>query len=372
MAKYRAAVIGIGWMGMLNDIGTRWTDPGPYGSRGQWHVDDIDRPMPKVDVHRKFYFHQDRLPVTFAETLSYRPEVDLIAGAERDKQRLQVFGERYGVKALYTDAAEMLRNERPEIVAIPSNTKDRPKLTVLAVENGAKGIMTEKPIAYTLEEADRMVKACADAGVPLVCGAISANHPSFSRAKELVTSGAIGDVISIEAESATNMSQHQNWLYFVDSAPAWVIGIGDTPPGPEGSEEFCGQGMMVTMDGQVVFFRKGAPAVRISGTGGEVLKAEHYGVWELSQDTDTQAGRKRVQMPWPEPQMTSRLVVSNGFTDIFDCLDGKLDDPKNSGRRVAVALEVEIAIKLSSAKGGVRIDLPLEDRSLDLVYDWHR
>ncbi len=161
-------------------------------------------------------------PVTFAEALANRPEVDLVAGAERDKERLQVFGERYGIKALYTDAAEMLRNERPEIVAIPSNTKDRPRLTVLVVENGAKGIMTEKPMAYTLEEADRLVKACADAGVPLVCGAISTNHPSFAKAKELITTGAIGDVVSIEAQS-DHLSQHQNWSYFMDSAPAWVI-----------------------------------------------------------------------------------------------------------------------------------------------------
>jgi hypothetical protein len=372
MAKYRAAVIGIGWMGMLNDIGTRWTDPGPYGDRGQWHVDDVDRPMPKVDVHRKFYFYEDRPPVTFAETLADRPEVDLIAGAERDKQRLQVFGDRYGVKALYTDAAEMLRNERPEIVAIPSNTKDRPKLTVLAVENGAKGIMTEKPIAYTLEEADRMVKACADAGVPLVCGAISTNHPSFGKAKELVTSGAIGDVISIEAESDNNLSQHQNWSYFVDSAPAWVIGIGDTPPGPEGSEEFRGQGMMVTVDGQVVFFRKGAPAVRITGTSGEIEHQNQSSDWRLWQEIETPAGLKRVEVPWPAPQQSRGLSVSHGFNDIFECLDGKLDEPKNSGRRVAVALEVEIAIKLSSARGGARVDLPLEDRSLELVYDWHR
>ena len=55
-------------------------------------------------------------------------------------------------------------------------------------------------MAHTLEETDRMVKTCADAGVPLCIGALIGNHPSFATAKELVTSGAIGDVISIEAE----------------------------------------------------------------------------------------------------------------------------------------------------------------------------
>ena len=370
MAKYRAAIIGLGWMGMLNDIGTRWKERGREDDRGRWHVDDVERPLPKVDTHRKFYFHRPP-PVTFAETLSYRPEVDLVAGAERDERRLQIFGERYDIKALYTDAAEMLHKERPEIVAICSNTKGRSEMTCLAVENGAKGIMTEKPMAYTLDEADRMVKACRDAGVPLVCGAISTNHASFAKAKELVTTGAIGHVISMEAESGL-LSQHQNWSYFVDSAPGWVVGIGDGPPGPEGSEEFRGNGMMVTVDGQPIFFRLGGQSVRITGSTGEVLHRDRYGDWKLSQDIDTVAGKKRVEIPWPGPQMTNRLAVSNGFTDIFHCLDGNLDEPKNSGRRVAVALEVEIALKLSSAQEGVRVELPVEDRSLELRYDWHR
>ena len=80
--------------------------------------------------------------------------------------------------------------------------------------------------------------------------------------------------------------------------------------------------------------------------------------------------------PWPEPQMVSQiqgpLGAVYGVADILDCLEGKLDEPKNSGRRVAVALEVEIVLKQSAVQGGVRVDLPLEDRSLRLNYDWYR
>lgn len=90
--------------------------------------------------------------------------------------------------------------------------------------------------------ADRMVGACADAGVPLVCGAISANHPSFAVAKSLVAEGAIGELLSIEAVSDRNLSQHQNWAYFVDERPAWVIGFGDEPKRESGSNEFRGTG----------------------------------------------------------------------------------------------------------------------------------
>jgi hypothetical protein len=56
----------------------------------------------------------------------------------------------------------------------------------------------------------------------------------------------------------------------------------------------------------------------------------------------------------------------------MDCLDGKLDEPKISGRRVQVAMEIELAMKQSSARGGVRVDLPLKDRSVGLNYDWFR
>ena len=77
-------------------------------------------------------------------------------------------------------------------------------------------------------------------------------------------------------------------------------------------------------------------------------------------------------MPWPKPQYVPPYGGVYCLADIMDCLAGVLDEPKNSGRRVAVALEVEIALKQSSVQGGGRVDLPLADRSLGLHYDWFR
>ena len=37
-----------------------------------------------------------------------------------------------------------------------------------------------------------------------------------------------------------------------------------------------------------------------------------------------------------------------------------------------MALEAELAMKQSSARGGERVELPLADRSLGLTYDWFR
>ena len=94
--------------------------------------------------------------------------------------------------------------------------------------------------------------------------------------------------------------------------------------------------------------------------------------WRLWQDLDTVAGKRRVEVPWPGPQFLPPYGAVYCLADVIDCLEGRLDEPKNSGRRVARALEVEVALKLSSAKGGQRVDLPLADRGLGLRYAWFR
>ncbi|MCY3766519.1 MAG: Gfo/Idh/MocA family oxidoreductase, partial [Gemmatimonadetes bacterium] len=121
MAKYRAGVIGLGWMGMLYDLAERIPD--------LFEIDDVDRPTPELDVHRRFYHHDhpgtEGNPTSYAEALYSRPEVELAAAADRDPKRLAAFTERYGIEATYEDAEAMLRTERPDIVAIATNTKGR-------------------------------------------------------------------------------------------------------------------------------------------------------------------------------------------------------------------------------------------------------
>ena len=374
-AKYRGGVLGLGWMGVLYDMGTRdYENIGGSYKTPKYDLESTRRPTPDwLDVHRKFHHHdhpgKEGLVSTYAEALWDRPEVELVAGADRDEKRLAMFGERYGVEALYTDALEMYEKENLDILAIATNTKGRSFLTVKAVEAGVKGIFVDKPMTFTLKEADDMVNACAKAGVPLVGGATTTSHPSFGKAKELITTGAIGDVTSIEARVPL-LSQHQDWCYFVDSELAWVSGIGDKPRRERGSSEFMGQGIIVAKDGTVVHIRDGAPTVKISGSTGEIVFDGKR--WTLWQDVDTLSGRKgRVEMPWPDPQFGG-MRTPWCLDDLIATMEGRMDEPKNSGRIVAAALEAELAMKQSSARGGERIELPLKDRSLGLTYDWFR
>ena len=77
-------------------------------------------------------------------------------------------------------------------------------------------------------------------------------------------------------------------------------------------------------------------------------------------------------MPWPHPQMIMPYGGIYSLDDVIRTINGDLDEPKNSGRRVGIAIEVEIALKQSSSAGGAKIELPLKDRTLGLHYDWFR
>ena len=372
--KYRAGVIGLGWMGFLYDLGKR--DYERIGGSYQtpiYDVESADRPLPDgLDVKRTFHLYdhpgQEGLATSYAAPLFDRPEVELVAGADRDPRRRAMYGERYGIEALYADAQEMLDEEQLDIVAIATNTEGRSALTVAAVAAGVRGVLVDKPMVFSLAEADAMVGACAEAGVPLVGGATSVSHPSFARAKSLVEEGVIGQVRSLEARVPV-FAQHQDWSYFLTGDPIWVCGTGDQPRRERGSTEFMGQGMIACSDGLVVHIRAGAPEVRISGSRGEMV-FEHNR-WRLYQDVETPAAG-RVEMPWPAPQFLSGMRTVYCLDDLITCMEGRLDEPKNSGRRVAVALEVELGLKRSAARGGERVELPLADRSLALTYDWFR
>ena len=365
METYRAAVIGLGWMGLLYDLAKRVPD--------RFEIGDVDRPTPSLDLHRRFHHHdhpgEEGNPTSYSEALSARPETELIAAADRDPRRLKAFTERYGIQKVYASAEEMLRTERPDIVAVCTNTATRADLTCLAAECGARGIVTEKPMAHTLEEADRMVEACRDAGVPLSCGCISTTHPSFARAKEIVDADGIGEMLSIEASGPG--AQHQNWAYFLDRLPSWVVGVSDEPRRESGSDEFTGQGLAWSENGPVTHFRKGAPGVRLSGSKGEMTFEFGTG-WRLRQEVEIADGTAVVDVPWPKPQFNVPYGAVYTLDDVLKCLAGELDEPKNSGRRVAIALEVEVSLKLSATAGGQRVDLPLKDRDLGLNYDWFR
>jgi predicted dehydrogenase len=137
------------------------------------------------------------IPLTHAGCLSVLPQVSLVAGASGGQAHLEAFGRRWGVTALYRDYREMLAKERLDIVAIATHPGLHRDIVEHATANGAKGIFCEKPMALHLEDADAMVAACKHTGCILAVNHSRRWHPAYLRARELVQSGAIGELVSM-------------------------------------------------------------------------------------------------------------------------------------------------------------------------------
>lgn len=131
----------------------------------------------------------------------------------------------------YHDFDELLSRERPEIVSVATSDHLHADLTIAAVDAGAKAILCEKPIATTLSDADRMIRACADAGVPLSIEYTRRWAPLFVEAKRLLDSGTLGKVRTMAAElHGPRAMLFRNGSHLIDllcwyagTAPEWVV-----------------------------------------------------------------------------------------------------------------------------------------------------
>jgi predicted dehydrogenase len=175
------------------------------------------------------------LPYGHAEILKTHPRTRLVAGADPDRARLEDFGTRWGVDALYTDHREMLERERPEIVSIASPPTLHPEHVTDCAERGVQGIFCEKPIAPTLRQADAMIDACNTRGARLAINHTRRGDPYVHRVRELLDDGAIGEVLTITTTWAGRLfltGTHSFDLvnYFSGDTPmAWLIGHAEEP-----------------------------------------------------------------------------------------------------------------------------------------------
>ena len=133
-----------------------------------------------------------------ASAYNAHPDVSLVALCDIDESRLETAGEKYGVKALYTDLHQMIEQEQPDIVAVPTRTNLHCELTLEVLKHNVN-VIVEKPIGVDLIEADKMVEAAENAGVQLAVHHQWSLCPHQRKAKEMIKAGDIGEPIYIQS-----------------------------------------------------------------------------------------------------------------------------------------------------------------------------
>ena len=117
----------------------------------------------------------------------------LVAVYSRDQDRADAFAENHAAMAAYSDLDALLADSRVDAVFIASPNALHAVQTIQAAKAG-KHVLTEKPMATSVEDAANMVRACRDKGVKLGLGFELRFHPAHLLARQLIAEGAIGRI----------------------------------------------------------------------------------------------------------------------------------------------------------------------------------
>jgi inositol 2-dehydrogenase len=132
------------------------------------------------------------------------PEAELVAVADPAPGLAQRTAADLGVPRWYEDYREFLASPEVEavIIATPANTHAD---VIEAAAHSGRPMFCEKPLALTLEDCDRAIRAVESAGVLFQIGYNRRFDAAYTEANRLVEDGAIGTPVTFKSVSRDPM-----------------------------------------------------------------------------------------------------------------------------------------------------------------------
>jgi len=142
-----------------------------------------------------------------APALSRAPGTELVAVASRSLERAQDFAARHKAKRAYDSLEKMLEDPALDVLYVATPNNLHAEQTIMAAKAG-KHVYCEKPMALTVAECERMIKACNDNKVKLGIDFQNRFHPAHVEARRLIQSGEAGEVNVVKAQYAHGRSRN--------------------------------------------------------------------------------------------------------------------------------------------------------------------
>ena len=340
-STYRAGIIGLGFIGGGDQVS---------GDALGQQVGDLDS--------------------THLAALSNHPRVDLVAGSSRDEGRRLRFSERTALPA-YADWRELIENENLDIVSVATYAPVHAEITATCAAAGSRAIYCEKPIATRLDDAQRMVDACDQAGALLVINHNRRFQLNHRRLREHIAAGKLGDLTSAALQWSAgrlgNVGTHMfDALRMVSGreirAVSGTLDLAGKPDcrGPEFSDP-GGWGVM-RLDGD---FMATVDAMDYSRVPGSAIVNGTSGRAIINGDEITLEYWDGTRDHWPDP---NRAIsgMDRAVAEIVDALDGKNPFPY-PGVEGLRTLEAIVAFHASHARNAAWTELPLAGADRDIV-----
>lgn len=126
------------------------------------------------------------------------PQVEVVALAGLEEERLAALGTTYGVPHLCRYYEELLAREDLDAISIAVPNALHAPIALKALEQG-RHVLCEKPLASTLAEAEAMVQAARQAGRVLQVVFNHRQHADVQTLKHLIDEGQLGTIYYAKA-----------------------------------------------------------------------------------------------------------------------------------------------------------------------------
>lgn len=145
------------------------------------------------------------------------PDACIYGVYDINEKRAEEIAEKYHAVS-YKSYEDLLNDDAIDAVSICTANHSHCEISIKALKSG-KHVLCEKPMAVTYEECQAMVNAAKETGKYLMVGQQERLFPIHVKAREVLQSGAIGDVLSFR----TNFrhSGPENWT--VDRQKVWFF-----------------------------------------------------------------------------------------------------------------------------------------------------
>jgi len=308
------------------------------------------------------------LPLSHAEAIQQTQGLELIALCDISQESLVRAGKMYDVEALFADYRELVMQARPDILSIATRTSGRADIVEFAADNGVRGIHAEKPLSLNMAECKRALNAVEVNGAKLTYGTLRRFMPVYQRAREMVSSGEIGELVEIRIEhgKTTLLWGHPHsvdlLLFFSGSKDVeYVQGVCEI------SEDFIHKNIVdcdPIVENAFVKFKNGVHGVLTCGSGMNTCLSGTKGKLAVVAD----GSHIEVNKPTPEgysgyyhnvnrirtdPEMSGTERV---FHELRDSVRGE-GQISISTDEIAIGQSILFALVFSSLQGGRRLGL---------------
>jgi predicted dehydrogenase len=284
----------------------------------------------------------------------------------------------------------MFERESLDVIAIATHPGSHRDIVLSALEHGVRAIFCEKPFSLTLDDADEMVAACREAGCVLGVDHSRRWHPAWLKARELLQSGAIGELVSmytvcegIKPEPSWQSEEEGPLLHdAVHAFDMFRFFAGDVRS-VAGTALRRERPYRVEDDSQAIFeFEAGVSGVALvnelasysrfimelhGDEGLLLLQDDGPTLWTAVDITQKHRHEPESNIEWKKlvqqrfPEYPAWNALLEAYRELIQCLETD-SEPSSTGEDGVASVEMVMGIYESQLRNNQSVALPLEER----------